>query len=217
MQWSVRKRFREGVSFDLNYTWSKSTDLGSTRETDTDFDAGQIRNAWAPGQMKGVSDYDVTHIFRLRGWRNYRSAATRSSLTNANRLVDGILGGWQISGVFRNTSGLPAVTDNGGFWPTDWNVEGYATQLGPVKTGTNKNAASVGGGSGPNLFPDPAAALLSFANTLPGQSGQRNILRGDGYFGIDIGLGKRFVMPWKDTPQHPVSRRSFQRHEHRAL
>ena len=34
---------------------------------------------------------------------------------------------------------------------------------------------------------------------MPGESGQRNILRGDGYFGIDVGLGKRFVMPWKDS------------------
>src|SRR5207249_9145522 len=79
--------------------------------------------------------------------------------------LDAVVGGWQLTGIFRQTSGLPALTDNGGFWPTDWNVEGYATQLGPVKTGTNKNAASVGGGSGPNLFPD--RLWLSRASPTP--------------------------------------------------
>ena len=68
-----------------------------------------------------------------------------------------------------------------------------------MKTGTNKNAVFVGGGSGPNIFPDPTAALAAFANTLPGQSGNRNPIRGDGYFGIDLGLGKRFTMPWKES------------------
>ena len=30
MQWTIRKRFSGGLLFDLNYTWSKSIDLGST-------------------------------------------------------------------------------------------------------------------------------------------------------------------------------------------
>jgi hypothetical protein len=32
MQWTIRKRFSGGLLFDLNYTWSKSIDLGSTAE-----------------------------------------------------------------------------------------------------------------------------------------------------------------------------------------
>ena len=198
MQWTVRKRFSEGYQFDFNYTWSKSIDMASTREKDGRV-ASQIINAWSPGQMRGVSDYDTTHIFSAFWVAELPFGRGKKFGSGMGKGLDAVVGGWQLTGIFRQTSGLPALTDNGGFWPTDWNVEGYATQLGPVKTGTNKNAASVGGGSGPNLFPDPTLALKSFANTLPGQSGQRNILRGDGYFGIDVGLGKRFVMPWKDS------------------
>jgi len=52
-----------------------------------------------------------------------------------------------------------------------------------------------------NIFADPAAGLKAYDLTLPGDSGQRNGLRGDGYFTIDVGLGKRFILfSVKDHP-----------------
>jgi len=198
MQWTVRKRFSSGVQFDFNYTFSKSIDLASTREKDGRV-VEQIINAWDPRQMRAVSDYDTTHIFSAFWVVELPFGRAKKFGGGMGKALDAIVGGWQVSGIFRQTSGLPATTDNGGFWPTNWNVEGYASQIAPVKTGTNKNAMFVGGGSGPNIFPDPTAALAAFANTLPGQSGNRNPIRGDGYFGIDLGLGKRFIMPWKES------------------
>ena len=35
--------------------------------------------------------------------------------------------------------------------------------------------------------------------TLPGDSGTRNSLRGDGFAGLDVGLAKRWKMPWLET------------------
>jgi hypothetical protein len=34
--------------------------------------------------------------------------------------------------------------------------------------------------------------------TFPGNSGSRNIIRGQGFFTIDASLDKRFLMPWSD-------------------
>jgi hypothetical protein len=34
---------------------------------------------------------------------------------------------------------------------------------------------------------------------IPGESGVRNNLRGDGYAGLDAGLSKRWHMPWKES------------------
>jgi hypothetical protein len=42
------------------------------------------------------------------------------------------------------------------------------------------------------MFADPTAAFAAFDFALPGDSGSRNILRGDGYFEQDAGLGKTF-------------------------
>ena len=108
----------------------------------------------------------------------------------ANQLI----GGWQISGIFRITSGLPIGVDNGDYYPTNWDQAGFGTQIAPVRTGTTKNAppALEEGSPGPNMFPDPAAALRAYRTTIPGETGSRNALRGGGFFSIDSGLAKAF-------------------------
>jgi hypothetical protein len=91
---------------------------------------------------------------------------------------------------------------NGRFWPTNWNITGYATATGTFEDGTNKDApAPPGGRGGVNIFQDPAKAVQAFQFTAPGQSGGRNIVRGDGNFNIDLGLGKRFNITEAQTLQ----------------
>jgi hypothetical protein len=118
--------------------------------------------------------------------------------------VDGLIGGWQVSTIWRQSSGLPASVDDGGNWPTDWQYAPNATQIAPVNgQHTTKNAppAQASATSGPNIFANPAAALAAYDFTLPGESGQRNGIRGDGFFTIDVGLAKRFTLfTVKDRP-----------------
>ena len=98
------------------------------------------------------------------------------------------------------TTGLPLSVSNGRFWPTNWQWQGFATAISDVPAlGTNRNApAPPGGRSGANLFSDPLAARNAFDFTMPGGIGNRNVIRGDGFFTIDVGLGKRFVLPWSE-------------------
>jgi hypothetical protein len=204
MQWTLRKRFSEGLQFDFNYTWSKSIDLGSTVETDRDPYNGQIQNAWFPGQNKAVSDYDITHVFSVFWLAELPFGRGKRFLGTSNRALDAVLGGWQLSGIWRQSSGLPTGVHNGGVWPTNWNVEPWATQVGVVPsphTTKNAPAALPGGPPGPNIFSDPSKAVSAYDYTLPGESGQRNGIRGDGYFAIDLGLAKRFTLfTVHDTP-----------------
>ena len=39
----------------------------------------------------------------------------------------------------------------------------------------------------------------SYAFTLPGESGVRSSLRGDGFFAVDGSLSKRFTMPYAES------------------
>ena len=72
--------------------------------------------------------------------------------------------------------------------------------MGTFVDGTNRNApAPPGGVGGVNLFKDPDAAIKAFDYTFPGQTGGRNIVRGDGNFNVDMGLGKSFDMPWSES------------------
>ncbi len=197
MQVVLRKRFSKGFQADFNYTLSKSFDLSSVVERNGSY-SGFIVNSWAPGQRKGISDFDMRHQINSNWIYELPFGKGKFLGNGANKVGDAIIGGWQLGGIFRWTTGLPVGVGNGRFWPTNWNISGYATRTGPVpdlKTTKNAPAAASGGKPGPNLFPDPATALKSYANTVPGQTGERNGIRGDGYFTLDFNLGKTWKLP----------------------
>jgi len=213
MQWTVRKRFSSGLQFDVNYTWSKSIDLGSAQENAGSF-TGFVINTENPSQMRGVSNFDTTHqinafgIYQLPFGRGTRFGG------NMNKIMDAFVGGWQISATYRATSGLPFNVTNGQRWPTNWNLGGNATPNGVplpeiVNTG---NAVCVTGFScitGPNLWSNPAQAFLSFREDFPGESGGRNNLRGAGLFNIDMGIGKSFTMPYSEHHKLQIRGEAF--------
>jgi hypothetical protein len=212
MQWTLRKRYSAGVQFDLNYTYSKSIDLASIPENNqltaggatSQINSSSIINSWFTNDMKAVSDYDVQHLFSALWVVELPFGRGKRMLSNSNALVNGILGGWSVNGVFRNSSGLPTSIGAGGVWPTNWQVGSNAIQTGvvpPQQTTHNGPAPTKTGSSGPNLFGDPAAVLAAYSLPLAGDSGQRNGIRGDGFFGLDLGLGKRFSLyTIKDQP-----------------
>lgn len=97
------------------------------------------------------------------------------------------------SGLFRITSGFPVnILDGTCCWPTNFQNQGFADRIGPVQTGAYTNNGT------PNIFANGAAALNSFDFAYAGESGQRNGIRGEGYFDIDMGLAKRWKMPWSE-------------------
>jgi hypothetical protein len=197
-QLSVRKRFANGDSVDMNYTYSKSIDLRSWVERAAS-STGVIWNPWQPGLMRGVSDYDNTHLFNMLGVYSLPFGRGKQFGADIPRWADAFIGGWQISGAWRWSSGFPISVAQNGVWPTNWNNNNWALWNGtPVATGHVHNIASLDGKGGPGLFPDPKAALDSFGYELPGGVGTRNALRGDGIFNIDTNLSKRFVMPYNE-------------------
>jgi len=201
LQILLRKRFTHGLQFDFNYTYSKSEDITSSLERSGIFQS-DVLNAWSPTARKAVSDFDITHQANVDGIWELPLGKNRRFLGDSPGWVDALLGGWQISSIFRKTSGLPTSVGNGFFFPTNWQYSGFGTQLTPILgVGTFKNVL-VGPGDkngGPNLFADPATAFAAYQNTLPGGVGTRNLLRGSGYFTIDTGLGKTWRMPYKET------------------
>ncbi len=60
--------------------------------------------------------------------------------------MNAVVGGWQLNGLFRWTSGLPWTVDEGSIWPTNWDIEGWAQFQGPLTSSDLKR------GSGPNAF-----------------------------------------------------------------
>ncbi|HEY8225320.1 MAG TPA: TonB-dependent receptor [Pyrinomonadaceae bacterium] len=188
----IRKRFSAGTQFDFNYTWSKSQDWASVVERNGLF-AGSVLNAWNPWLRKDVSDYDVTHNINFNGIAELPFGKGKTFGASMPGWANAVVGGWQLSGIWRWTSGLPTSIGNGFQFPTNWEFTGNATAIAPVPgVGTTRRA------DGPNLFSDPAAAFAAFSTTRPGGTGGRNIIRGDGYFSIDMGLAKSWSMPYNE-------------------
>jgi hypothetical protein len=209
-QLTVRKRYDTGIQFDLNYTFSKCLDMGSTRETDgpngpQGSGLGLVQNPWNPAQMRAVCDYDVRHLVSAFMVAELPFGRGKRFGANSSRLMDALIGGWQFSAIWRQSSGLPVGVSNGGYWPTNWNYPPFATKIGSFSEGTTKNAPT----GGPNLFPDPQSAFSAFDLTFPGQSGDRNNVRGDGFFTIDTGLSKRIKMPYKETHSLQIRAEAF--------
>jgi hypothetical protein len=195
MQLTFRKRIGQGVGFDFNYTLSKSIDLSSDAERIGAWGGlgGQIINSWDHKQGRNVSDFDATHQINSNWVVGLPFGRGKYFGRDARGAAEALIGGWQLSGLFRWTSGYPFSIANGYSWATNWQLGGNAVLLGaPPKTQTTK------GPNGPNVFPDPQAALDAFRYALPGEAGMRNILRGDGFFNIDMGLSKRWKMPYAE-------------------
>jgi hypothetical protein len=201
LQASLKHRMSRGIQFDFNYTYSKSIDLCSDAERTGSFGAlnfnggCQIFNAWSPYLFRAVSDFDTTHQLNANWVVELPFGRGRAIGYHISRALDAAIGGWRLSGLFRWTSGFPyTIYNNPADYPTDWYWEGAAV---PTVSHVKSGAYHMPGGN-VNLFPDPATAQNFFQPALPGQVGVRNFVRGDGYFGVDLGLSKRWNMPWTD-------------------
>ena len=185
---SIRQRFR-ALTWDFNYTFSKSIDDASGLQTSGVYGSAFITNALLQRDNRAISDFDVTHVVNFNSIWELPVGRGRRFLTGANKWVDGFIGGWQLTSIFRYNSGLPtsAPVDVGG-WPTNWNVRSWATALGPVQTSPTRG----GGTKSPNLFSDPKAFYNSFRSPAPGETGSRNIIRYPGFIGLDAGIYKTF-------------------------
>jgi hypothetical protein len=197
-QITVTKHFGDGGYLNFNYTLSKSMDIRSSTER-RGYTTGVIWNPWFPNLSRGVSDYDTTHLFNALGAYSLPVGKGKHFLTDAHGIAEAVLGGWQISGAWRWTSGFPASVYETGVWPTNWNNNVWASwNLNKFAIGQSKNAPGIAGGSGPNMFPNPQQGLDAFQYVMPGEIGNRNPVRGDGIFNIDTALTKRFIMPYSE-------------------
>jgi len=198
-QFSLRHKATHGLSWDFNYTYSKSIDIGSNAERVSLFEGfgfgSQIINAFQPGQLRAVSDYDTTHQINTNWVYEFPLGRGKKFGSNWNRGLDAIAGGWALSGLAKWTSGFPFNVGNGFDFPTNWELTGNAVTIGKPKTGTftdvdgdpNVFAVSATSAGRSTLIP-PNSPFFRFP--YPGESGSRNTLRGPGYFGIDMALRK---------------------------
>jgi len=188
-QFSLTQRLRKDVTFDFNYTYGHSLDNASGLQNAGNYStAALIFNPYNLHDQYGNSDFDVRHIINANWLIGMPFGRGKMFFGGADKWVNGIIGGWQLTGVFRWNSGLPVASPFGSQrWPTNWQISSTLVRVRDVPT--TQNMAQAGG---PNIFGDPLAAYLSWRDAMPGEGGDRNVLRLPSYFNIDMGLHKTF-------------------------
>ena len=214
-QFILRHPMSHGLQMDLSYTYSSSIDMGSDAERSSELSTStspsvtspsgngassfsSIINSFNPGLNRGVSDFDTRHLITLDWVYELPVGHGRRFASGTSRAVDAIIGGWQWSGLNRWSSGLPFTLIAAG-WGTNFQIESGMVQTAPIKIRKHYIDGT------PQVFDNPAALNNGVAtgsplrNPYPGEAGQRNNFRGDGYFDIDSGLHKTWQIHEKQT------------------
>src|ERR1044071_2743719 len=150
---SVRERLGTTLTMDFNYTLSHSLDDASGLSTAGAFGGAFILNPILQHNSYANSDFDIRHIVNMNAVWELPFGRGRMLFSNSNKVVNGILGGWQLSGIFRWNSGLPVgfYGDSGVFddtrWATNWNVQSNGTRTQPIDVCPTR-----GGIDSPKLF-----------------------------------------------------------------
>lgn len=200
---TVRKRFSQGLTFDANYTLSKSLDESTTF---TQNNVSQYQSSFFPGFDYGPSLFDLRHLFNVNGSYELPFGKNRF-LDPGNAALNKIVGGWSVSGIFLAHSGFPlsvfqsAQAWGGGavFGPTAGAIRtrGIVNGTGVFNGVTGSNNIGVTGdparrGSGLNLFSSPEQAFNAFRRIEISRDTRdgRGVLRGLSRWFFDMSLSK---------------------------
>jgi hypothetical protein len=137
MQVKYEKRFSSGVTFLAHYTWSKMIDDVSVTDGNLTWLGGttSLQDPLNFALERSLSQHDVAHRFVLTSDWQIPVGRGRHFARDVNRVVDGFIGGWEVSGFMTLQSGFPLqVSQNGG---TLWNGTQRPSLIGdPASSGS---------------------------------------------------------------------------------
>ena len=189
LQLRFQKRVSHGISFEGNYTFSKSTDDSSAGANAF---VGNL-NAGNPQELDNlkaehsIGANDATHRITGAVIMDIPIGRGRWIGRDVNRIVDGVIGGWQLSTVFTLQSGQPLAIGMVNPRIMDGNQRPNVV-CDPIAGITSHKAASTG---------QPFLNIDCFADPGDQQAGDApryfSNLRGDGVHNLDISLSKDFT------------------------
>jgi hypothetical protein len=193
LQIAFQRRLSRGLAFQINYTWSKCLTnnfgyygrYGDATASQASADIAFQEYVYNMGLDYGLCDHDVAQVFN--GYVTYDLPFGKNRMfgKNANKVVDGILGDWQLNTVFTVHGGFPiSMLDFAGD-PGTGSFQPRPDCIAPSRQTPYKNFA--GGGF---IWFDPS----TMAAPSPGRFGTCGVSteRGPGLKQVDLSLSKRF-------------------------
>jgi Carboxypeptidase regulatory-like domain/TonB dependent receptor len=183
LQASLRQRANHGLEYLASYTLSRTrtNNLGYYGSGGVAAEGAYWMNAYDPEANYGPAFFDARHNFVLSANYELPFGRDRKWGSGAPMLMDAILGGWRLSGIFQARTGFPiTVTD-----------------------GRNRSLQGTRGNERPNCTGDPVPSDQSLTHWLDinaftlvplGTFGNCpiGVARAPGYKNLDLTLAKRF-------------------------
>ncbi len=176
---SANHRFSNGIQFLVSYTWSKYLTNSEGPEGWTNGQAQSVQNWYNTSLEKSVMSDDIprslvaSYVYELPVGKGRK-------LAPSNKIVNGIVGGWQVAGISNFKDGFPLAITN-----------------------ATNNTNSFGGGQRPNIIANPTLShpsiyewfnVTDFAQPAPFTFGNAsrtlNFLRAQGTLNTDLTLQK---------------------------
>ncbi|MGB6876659.1 MAG: carboxypeptidase-like regulatory domain-containing protein [Candidatus Acidiferrales bacterium] len=200
---SLQKKTSAGLTFQVNYTLSKSLDESLLNQNS----AGYFLNSYSPDASYGPSLYDRKNM--LTADYVYQLPVGNGHRLHLNNGLDRAVSGWYWSGIFTAYSGLPlTVAESADAWGVSSILGANVPAIPTVPTsqlngsvhsgvvgsdGIGTATAQSNGGTGLNIFSNPAAVFADFRDinlATDGRDGSANPFRGLPMWNMDMALGK---------------------------
>ncbi|MBM3756433.1 MAG: TonB-dependent receptor [Acidobacteria bacterium] len=193
-QW--RRRFSAGLSYLINYTWSKSITIGC--DGFFGVEGCSVQNPYNFNNERSVSATDLPHILNSSVTYDLPFGRTGPSAARA------IAGGWQLNAIMTLHSGQPFTVNMNGDIANTGNQNGYMRPnvIGAARLDTPS----------PSRWFNTAAFAAPAAFTF-GNAG-RNILRGDGNVNFDLSLFRSFRIPLREASRLQIRAEAFNAFNH---
>jgi len=187
LQATMRKRFSMGLQYTLAYTWQKgmSDSIGYYGEGgQAGGQSAYMQNLYDRKAEWGPTYFDVTHNFVGSFVYETPFGHKKKFGSNWNPVLNGVLGGWQLGGIYTTHGGFPLTIKMSGD-PSGTGARSFRANV----IGTPNDPHLIGPGV---LFLDPTPYAQPPARTF-GNAGI-GIVRGPGMSRFDLSLAKQFHM-----------------------
>jgi Carboxypeptidase regulatory-like domain/TonB-dependent Receptor Plug Domain len=209
-QFTLRRRFSNGLGLGMSYTFGKSIDNQSVDPVGASSGGGlSTTNSRTPSdnrdfrRERGRSDFDRTHVLTASSVWELPFGRGRHFLSSSSGVVNQILGGWTANAIYTFQSGEPFAVRSGAF-----TANGSHESRAGVVNPTQAQLQFLSGSSlpGPVVFKpveiNPVTGQpytcgtnpsVTFCLPPPGEDGAgRNIFVASSYWNLDLGLIKTF-------------------------
>ncbi len=209
---SLTARDWHGLTATSNFTWSRALGTGDVVQATSEL---SVPNPWNISQAYGPQPFDFRFVYNLNMLYQIPFMRTQKGI------VGRLLGGWSVAPLFTAQSGAPLEVNIGTGNSSDCQSFGEVFCNGSASTYENAvtitpyaygnsahtnitgtgGVASTGnpsaGGSGINMFANPAAAYADFRRLILGYDTNANgtgVLRGFPSWNLDLAVNKDFAI-----------------------